>query len=241
LSAGTTLNSTSTLLDPQTDELQTLLSALLTNQQTCLDGVDAAASAWSVRNGLAVPLSNSTKLYSVSLSLFTRAWVRKKKAGGSKSYSKGRKLLFHEVEVSRDGGLPLKMSSTDREFFERRTGRRLLQSTNSVSVSAVVYVSQDGTGNFTTVSSAVAAAPNNTDGTQGYFLIHVRAGVYHENVTISKHKKYVMMIGDGINQTVITGSRNNVDGWTTFRSATFGEFLCKLAQIRKPMVIFKGT
>ncbi|XP_050366531.1 probable pectinesterase/pectinesterase inhibitor 20 isoform X2 [Argentina anserina] len=30
-----------------------------------------------------------------------------------------------------------------------------------------------------------------------------------------------MMIGEGINQTVITGNRSIVDGWTTFNSATF--------------------
>ncbi|KAF3494175.1 hypothetical protein DY000_02051766 [Brassica cretica] len=31
----------------------------------------------------------------------------------------------------------------------------------------------------------------------------------------------MMMIGDGINQTVVTGNRSVVDGWTTFNSATF--------------------
>jgi pectinesterase len=52
----------------------------------------------------------------------------------------------------------------------------------------------------------------------------VAAGVYEENVVVPKNKKYVMMVGDGIGQTVITGNRSVVDGWTTFNSATFGEF-----------------
>ncbi|KAL7239522.1 hypothetical protein ACSBR2_005421 [Camellia fascicularis] len=30
-----------------------------------------------------------------------------------------------------------------------------------------------------------------------------------------------MMIGDGINQTIITGNHSMADGWTTFNSATF--------------------
>ena len=34
-----------------------------------------------------------------------------------------------------------------------------------------------------------------------------------------------MLLGDGINRTVITGNRSVVDGWTTFNSATFGEWL----------------
>ncbi|KAI3679061.1 hypothetical protein L6452_38368 [Arctium lappa] len=35
------------------------------------------------------------------------------------------------------------------------------------------------------------------------------------------NKKYLMVVGDGINQTVITENRNQDDGWTPFNSATF--------------------
>ena len=78
--------------------------------------------------------------------------------------------------------------------------------------------------NFTTISDAVAAAPNKTSSTAGYFLIYVTAGVYEENVSIDKKKTYLMMVGDGINKTIITGNRSVVDGWTTFKSATFGTY-----------------
>jgi pectinesterase len=47
--------------------------------------------------------------------------------------------------------------------------------------------------------------------------------VYEEYVSIDKKKKYLMMIGVGINQTIITGNRNVADGFTTFNSATFGK------------------
>ena len=33
-----------------------------------------------------------------------------------------------------------------------------------------------------------------------------------------------MLVGDGIGKTVVKASRNVVDGWTTFQSATFGAF-----------------
>ncbi|KAJ6790902.1 putative pectinesterase [Iris pallida] len=206
VSASSTVNSTttSTLLDPQTDKLQTLLSALLTNQQTCVDGLQAAASAWSVKNGLSVPLSNANKLYSVSLSLFNRAWVKKKP-----KKSRNVSVLPKDVPVPPNA----------RKLLRR--GRRLLQSSDAVMVSDIVVVSQDGTGNFTNITDAVNSAPNNTDGSGGYYLILVSAGVYQEYVLIPKYKKYLMMIGDGINQTVVTGDHNNVDGWTTFNSATF--------------------
>ena len=47
--------------------------------------------------------------------------------------------------------------------------------------------------------------------------------IYNEYVSIESNKKYLMMIGEGINQTVITGNRSVVDGWTTFNSATFSK------------------
>ncbi|XP_072996830.1 pectinesterase [Typha latifolia] len=221
-STSAALNSTTTLLDPQADKAQTLLSALVTNQQTCLDGLQAAASAWSVKNGLYLPISNSTKLYSVSLALFNKAWVPKaKKPKTHKGFTSSRipmrrSLLFHEGKE-----LPLRMEKAKRELFERKSGRKLLQDSDAVMVNDIVVVSQDGSGNYTTIGDAIAAAPNNLDGSSGYYLIYVDSGVYQEYVVIPKNKKYLMMIGEGINQTVITGSHNFVDGWTTFNSATF--------------------
>ncbi|KAJ3691828.1 hypothetical protein LUZ61_000084 [Rhynchospora tenuis] len=197
-SASGSLSSNNTLLDPQAEKVQTLLSALLTNQQTCLDGLQGAASAWSVKNGLTVPISNSTKLYSVSLALFNKAWVPKtKKVKPKKGFT-----------PSRVPTIP--------------SGRRgLLESSDSVMVNDIVVVNKDGTGNFTTILAAVAATPDNLDGTTGYYLIYVYSGIYEEYVNIPKNKRYIMMIGDGINQTIITGNHSVVDGWTTFNSATF--------------------
>ncbi|EAY97716.1 hypothetical protein OsI_19639 [Oryza sativa Indica Group] len=91
----------------------------------------------------------------------------------------------------------------------------------TVAVNGVVTVDQGGGGNYTTVGDAVAAAPSNLDGSTGHYVIYVAGGVYEENVVVPKHKRYIMMVGDGVGQTVITGNRSVVDGWTTFNSATF--------------------
>ncbi|CAO2192597.1 unnamed protein product [Urochloa humidicola] len=213
--AGATLNASgnSTLLDPQAEDVQTLLSAILTNQQTCADGLQAAAAAWSVRDGLAVPMVNSTKLYSVSLSLFTRAWVPKS-GGGKRSSSSGTKPPRHGGGHGRRG----LFDATDDEMVRRMA---MEGASAAVPVVGEVTVDQSGAGNFTTVGAAVAAAPSNLGGSTGYFVIRVAAGVYEENVVVPKNKKYVMMVSDGIGQSVITGNRSVVDGWTTFNSATF--------------------
>lgn len=125
------------------------------------------------------------------------------------------------------GRFSFTMSQRTRAVYESaRASRRLLQSgdgSGSVMVRDIVVVSQDGNWNFTTVNDAISVAPNNSRSTDGYFLIYVMAGVYEEYVSIPKNKPYLLMIGDGINQTIITGNHNVVDGWTTFNSATFGQ------------------
>ena len=214
-----TVNKTTSFLPSfQADDVQTLLSAILTNQQTCLDGLKDTASASSVKNGLSLSLSNDTKLYSVSLALFTKGWVPSTKGNANAMHPTRRQLGF------RNGRLPLKMSSRTRAIYESVSGRKLLQATvgDGVVVRDIVTVSQDGSGNFTTINDAIAGAPNNSESTDGYFLIYVAAGFYEENVSIDKRKTYLMMIGDGINKTIITGNRSVVDGWTTFGSASFG-------------------
>ncbi|XVF32806.1 hypothetical protein REPUB_Repub17cG0114500 [Reevesia pubescens] len=217
LSSFETVNSTNTTLSlVEADDIQTFLSAILTNQQTCLDGIQSTASAWSIKNGISVPLSNDTKLYSVSLALFTKGWVPKRMKSTAWKPSSSKQLGF------KHGRLLLRMSGRTRTIYETVSRRKLLQTSDpdEVLVSNIVTVSQDGSGNFTTINDAISAAPNNTNGVNGYFLIYITAGVYQEYISIANNKKYLMMIGDGINQTIITGNRSVVDGWTTFNSAT---------------------
>lgn len=47
--------------------------------------------------------------------------------------------------------------------------------------------------------------------------------MYRETVEVKKEKWHVMMVGDGMGVTLIYGSRNYVDGYGTFHSATVGE------------------
>lgn len=81
-------------------------------------------------------------------------------------------------------------------------------------------VAKDGSGNYTTVSAAVDAAPTES---ASRYVIYVKKGVYKETVDIKKKKWNLMLVGDGMGVTVISGHRNYVDGYTTFRSATVGE------------------
>ncbi|KAL6010498.1 hypothetical protein ACLOJK_000931 [Asimina triloba] len=95
--------------------------------------------------------------------------------------------------------------------------RRLLQAPPS-GLTPDATVAADGTGNFKTIMEAVEAAP---DYGQRRYVIYIKRGVYNENVEIKKKKWNLMMVGDGMAVSVISGNRNFIDGWTTFRSATF--------------------
>lgn len=54
-------------------------------------------------------------------------------------------------------------------------------------------------------------------------IIYVKAGVYNEKVNIDRDLKNIMLVGDGMDRTIVTGNRNVPDGATTLGSATFGK------------------
>ncbi|KAK1385119.1 Pectinesterase [Heracleum sosnowskyi] len=210
------INQSQTLSTSEMDNVHTLMSSVLTNTQTCLDGLEQAASSWSSKDGVSIPLVNATKLFSNSLSLFKSGWVPK-----TRSVSVSRTPRSRGAFVN--GRFPFKMLGQNKTSSSNIGGRKLLQDGGGeyIVVSAIVVVSQDGSGDFLTINQALTFAPNKTVASAGYFVIYVTAGVYEEYVSIPKNNKYVMMIGDGINQTVITGNRSVADGFTTFNSATF--------------------
>lgn len=105
------------------------------------------------------------------------------------------------------GSLPNWLRSQDR--------RLLLEESFPI---ANITVAQDGSGNYTTIQEAVDAAPINSS---IRFVIHIKSGVYDEVVRVPFLTKNVMFLGDGINQTIITGNRSVQNpSITTFKSAT---------------------
>ncbi|XP_030543216.2 probable pectinesterase/pectinesterase inhibitor 41 [Rhodamnia argentea] len=200
----------------EVDDVRTLLSAVLTNQATCSDGLQWAAAGSRINGGLLVRLSEDTKLHSASLALFSKGWSsRKGEAAMGYSESTLKPLRLSQVSLN--------MSSLTRAFYASLSKGYVLAAGRNkvVSIRDVVVVNKDGSGNFTSINAAVAVAPNNVDGSYGYFLIYITAGVYHEYVYVNSNKKNLMMVGAGINRTVITGDRNDHDGWSIFSSPTF--------------------
>ncbi|KAL8139445.1 hypothetical protein V2J09_005466 [Rumex salicifolius] len=82
-----------------------------------------------------------------------------------------------------------------------------------------------GTGcDYATVQQAVEAAPDNLEGGKRH-VIYIKEGVYKETVTVAYEKKNLVVIGDGVGKSVITGSLNTgLLGIPTYNTATFGVF-----------------
>ncbi|KAJ6790892.1 putative pectinesterase [Iris pallida] len=179
------------------DDLKTVLSAAMTNQYTCLDGFAFVNDSTSLRPLFENELFNISRLVSNSLAM-AKKLPRKKRSRSHKEVLEGYGRIAK--------GFPRWISAADQELLV----------VNGTAVADLV-VAKDGSGNFTTVTEAVGAAPNNS---ATRFVIYVKQGGYFENVEVASNKTNLMFIGDGIGKTVIKASRNVVDGWTTYRSAT---------------------
>jgi len=187
---------------------RTWLSAALANQETCRDGFEGTSGI--VKSVVSGSLNQITSLLTRLLTMVHPSSGSNSAAAGSKG--PGRKLFDDGPRFPR---------------WVKTKDRRLLLANG---VAADLVVAQDGSSNFTKVEDAIAAVPDY--GTRR-FVIYVKKGVYRENVEIKKKKWNIMMIGDGIDATIISGNRNFVDGWTTFRTATFGKpyNLCPMVEI----------
>lgn len=94
---------------------------------------------------------------------------------------------------------------------------------DEILISDTIIVSPNGRDNFTRIGDAIAIGPNNSKREDGYFVIYAREGYYQEYIVIPKNKKNILLLGDGINNIVITGNHRFVDGCTTYNSSTFGK------------------
>lgn len=111
-------------------------------------------------------------------------------------------------------GFPSYVSAGDRKLLQASSPRPNL------------VVAQDGSGNYRTINAAIDAASKMTR--SGRFVIYVKAGLYKENILIGNSLKNIMLTGDGMKRTIITGSRSVGGGYTTFNSATLGKTISNL-------------
>ncbi|KAK4713384.1 hypothetical protein R3W88_019291 [Solanum pinnatisectum] len=69
-------------------------------------------------------------------------------------------------------------------------------------------ISKDGTENFNTTVGAIFIAPNHS---VNPFFIKINKGTYQEYIRVDKKKINIILIGEGMDTTIIMGNRSFVD------------------------------
>ncbi|KAH7852819.1 hypothetical protein Vadar_029573 [Vaccinium darrowii] len=186
-----------------TPDLNNWLSAVMSYQQTCIDGFPEG----ELKSSLQKALNNARELTSNALAIINQV---------SSVFSKfiqappaaNRSLLSHDQSSLDKDGLPTWMTHEDRRMLKAQPAK----------LTPNVIVAKDGSGKFTSISAALAAMP---PAYQGRYVIYVKQGIYEEYVTVTQKMVNVTMYGDGSQKTIVTGNKNFVDGTPTFRTATF--------------------
>lgn len=128
-------------------------------------------------------------------------------------------LISNTLAMNKGGSPPNNEPKYQKGFptWVKPGDRKLLQSSSPASQANVV-VAQDGSGNFKTIAEAVTAAGKRSG--SGRYVIYIKAGTYKENIEIGTKLTNIMLLGDGMGKTIITGSKSVGGGATTFKSAT---------------------
>ncbi|KAI4340831.1 hypothetical protein MLD38_025632 [Melastoma candidum] len=115
------------------------------------------------------------------------------------------------------------MASRRPEDYDRkdfRSGasnhdRKLLQSNSLASMQANLVVAKDSSGNVRTIQEALNEAAKRTS-MSSRFIIYVKSGVYREIIGVAYNNDNIMLTGDGIKNTIISGGRSVNGGYTTY-------------------------
>ncbi|XP_027907542.1 pectinesterase 3 [Vigna unguiculata] len=178
-------------------DVETWLSAALTDQDTCLDALGElnSTAARGALQEIDTAMRNSTEFASNSLAIVTRILGL---------LSRFEAPIHHRRLL----GFPEWLGAAER---------RLLEEKNNDSTPDVV-VAKDDSGQFKTIGEALKWVKKKSE---KRFSVYVKEGSYVENIDLDKNTWNVMIYGDGKDKTIIVGSRNFMDGTPTFETATF--------------------
>ncbi|XP_060197542.1 pectinesterase-like [Lycium barbarum] len=201
-------------------ELKNWLSAVISYQQTCMDGFTQP----ELQNAISTSLLNATQLTDNALAIVAAISdilsafnipIGNKTDTKSAGTAASRRLLDandndKEAAQNTENGYPAWLSSSDRKL--------LAAGTNIAQPPPNAVVAKDGSGQYNTIAAALAAYPKNL---KGRYIIYVKAGIYDEYITVTKDQVNVFMYGDGPRKTIVTGQKCNRDGVSTYQSASF--------------------
>ncbi|KAL0367763.1 UNVERIFIED_CONTAM: putative pectinesterase/pectinesterase inhibitor 21 [Sesamum radiatum] len=187
------------------EDLKTWLSAVITNHETCIDAFENTTGDTGEK--MKNLMKTTREMSSNGLAMVTNM-----------------SSILSALQI---GGLSSRKLLSEREgpLFLSNNQRRLLAA-SPLQPNAVVAL--DGSGQFNTISAAIASVPKKNNQT---FVIYVKAGLYKEYVQIPKKMNKIVLMGDGPLKTRISGRKNYAEGVKTFHTATVAvsadEFMAK--------------
>jgi pectinesterase len=204
---------------------QTGLSAALENLETCR--VSLTESASSEASSFPSLSLHATKALSNALALVNCLCLYGTDLSSWKDTLMNLPDNWNFNDLFGNGGTRRRLMSYEEAilptWMDRATSRHLLARPPAYNV----IVAKDGSGKYRTVSEAIQHAPQTGQKNANRYIIYVKAGVYNEQITVPKKCTNLVIIGDGIDQTIFTGARCVENGnkykMTTFASATLSK------------------
>ncbi|XP_057507986.1 probable pectinesterase/pectinesterase inhibitor 34 [Actinidia eriantha] len=187
-----------------TQDVLTWLSAALTNQDTCTDGLEEVRGP--VRNVMEERLRDLGELVSNCLAIYAAASGGRNEDFSGVPIGNRRRML---AAGGSSGGVPRWLSRRERALLDMPVA----------AIQADIVVSKDGNGSVKTIAEAIKKAPEYSTRRT---IIYVKAGRYEEdNLKVGRKKTNLMFIGDGKGKTIISGGKSIFDNMTTFHTASF--------------------
>ncbi|KFK35400.1 hypothetical protein AALP_AA5G280100 [Arabis alpina] len=202
------------------DQLKQWLTGVFNYQTDCLDDIEEVELKKIMGDGI----SNSKVLTSNAIDIFHSVVTAMSQmgfkvddmknmtmgAGAGTGAPAARRLL----EDNDEKGLPKWHSAKDRKLMAKAgrggpaagAGEGIGEGGGGGGkIKATHVVAKDGSGQFKTITEAVMACP---DKNPGRCIIHIKAGIYNEQVRIPKKKNNIFMFGDGATATIITFNKS---------------------------------
>ena len=196
-------------LDEYIENLKIWLGGAITYQQTCLDGfLNTTGEAGTKMKAL---LKTSQELTSNGLAMVSEI--------SSILNNLNIPNVGHIDTTGDTTGVERRLLSENGFPFWVSSGQRMLIQHTPATIKPNVVVAKDRSGKYSSINEALKEVPKKNPTT---FVIYIKAGVYNEQVLVTKSMTNVMFIGDGPTKTIITGRLNYVDGTGTFKTATVG-------------------
>ncbi|KAL8150333.1 hypothetical protein V2J09_020141 [Rumex salicifolius] len=223
-------------------DLRLWISDSLTYLDNCMDGLEGTNDT-EFRDDLNSGLKNATMITMSVLDAFTyfikalneigfdldTDKITQALKGDEGEKAKGRRLLGFDgpTEMLDGGGVPRWLSEGDRELLSLEGKGRSL-----AGPPPTVTVAKDGSGQFKTITEAIAAYNPKKGAPPVKHVIYVKAGVYEEQVLIGRKQGNIFMYGDGPTKTIVTGKKFYIkDKLTTSQTHSFAvlgsNFVCR--------------